>query len=167
MIEMISGSTRIASRIVRPADGPFNADPVVEKRLVEAGVAVFVYPAARVTSRAFREEDAAQPRIDTETVLPVEESSAPGVTLHEEESGAESKEYADSSRTEELSYDAGSLNALTNARLREIAEGLGLDTSAMRKKADFVDAILALQEADVEEDDGEAPPELDAEEPVS
>lgn len=42
MIQMISGATRLDGRILRPESGPFEADPVVEKRLIDRGVAAYV-----------------------------------------------------------------------------------------------------------------------------
>ena len=175
MIELTSGSTRIGSRVLRPSDGPFSADPDAEKRLVSAGVARYVYPADELTARAIREAEMngapdaepGTPRINAETPLSAEEESAPGVTLHTEEIGAESEEDTDSSQTHGTLYDADYLNSLTNARLKEIADDMGLNTSAMRKKADYVEAILAAQVSEGGEDDGEEPPKLDAEEPVS
>lgn len=185
MIEMISGSTRIGGRIVWPDDGPFIADPDVEARLVRVGVARYVYHADRTTADAVREAETGQAGFSVETPPytaepPVSEKSKPPAVEEtagavqdkaeirkKNDSGAESGVETGMVGHEAEPFDEESLNALTNAHLKEIAEGLGLDTSAMRKKADYVEAILAAQDSDAEEDDGETPPELDAEEPVS
>lgn len=42
MIRLISGSTRIGANLYTPANGAFTAAPEMEKRLVEANVAVYV-----------------------------------------------------------------------------------------------------------------------------
>ena len=91
-----------------------------------------------------------------------EGAETPDAAPETEHDGAEAeREQADF-------YDADSLTALTNARLKEIADGMGVDTSAMRKKADYVEAILNQQAADSGETaDDEAPPNLGAEEPVT
>ncbi|MBQ9348299.1 MAG: hypothetical protein IJT94_13360 [Oscillibacter sp.] len=174
MIELTSGFTRIDNRVLRPSDGPFSADPDAEKRLVSAGVARYVYPADELTARVIREAEMngapdaepGTPQIDAETPLPAEEESAPGVTLHSEEIGAESEEDASSGQTRGTLYDADHLNGLTNAHLKEIADDMGLNTSAMRKKADYVEAILAAQDSEGGEDDGDNPPDLGAKDPV-
>ena len=41
MIRLISGVTRVGSRVLRPSDGVFTAPSDVEKRLVDRGVAVY------------------------------------------------------------------------------------------------------------------------------
>ena len=49
--------------------------------------------------------------------------------------------------------------------LKEIAKAYGVNASAMRKKADVIAAIEASQQEDDDADD-EAPPQLDAADPV-
>ena len=163
MIEMISGVTRVGNRTYSPADGVIALGDDAEKRLVSAGVARYVESAVVYDLRGSEGVSGAG-QVET---LPNAESVAegeetPDVTAETEDDGAEAKgEQADF-------YDADYLTSLTNARLKEIADGMGIDTSAMRKKADFVEAILNRQAADSgETSDDEEPPDLSAEEPVS
>ena len=163
MIEMISGATRVGNRTYSPADGPIALDNAVEKRLVSAGVARYVESAVVYDLRGSGGVSGAgqvETLPDAESVT--EGAETPDVAAETKNDGAETeREQADF-------YDRDYLTALTNARLKEIAESMGLDTSAMRKKADFVEAILQRQNADSgEAEDNEEPPDLGAEGPVS
>lgn len=66
--------------------------------------------------------------------------------------------------------DPEQLKALTNAKLRELAEAMGISTARLKNKAELIDAITSVQvipgpeEESVE--DGEQPPTLCAEAPV-
>lgn len=70
--------------------------------------------------------------------------------------------------------DPDQLKELTNAKLRELAEEMGIDTAKLKTKAQLIAAIAsipledAIPEADEDsgEDDSEEPPALGAEEPV-
>lgn len=73
----------------------------------------------------------------------------------------------------ESGLDPEQLRKLTNAQLRELAEDMGLDTSAMKVKEDFVAAISAVPvdavDGEIEvigDNGGETPPELGAAGPV-
>lgn len=67
--------------------------------------------------------------------------------------------------------DQEQLKTLTNAKLRELAEDMGIPTARLKNKTELVDAIVSLQvipkaeDGDVE--DGEQPPALCAEAPVT
>lgn len=105
---------------------------------------------------------------------PVQESTAPAVatpaegaeddgasvTLPAVENGAEGEENAH--------LDAEQLKGLSNAKLRELAEEMGIDTAKLKTKAQLIAAItdVPLEDAISEEDDGEQPPELGVEGPV-
>lgn len=153
MIILITGATRIGGRLLRPADGPFEADPKVEARLVRAGVA-----------RYFGEDFAAPA-----ASLPLEPRDG---------AGAGENTPALETPQEPLvgSLDTGQLSTMTNANLKKLAEDMGLDASKCRVKADYVALISeaevsvpAEDEADEEDDtvdDGELPPDLEAEAPV-
>jgi len=151
MIHMISGATRIGSRIVTPSDPPFDATPEIEARLVRSGNAEYV--------------------CDTPVATPVE--SLPDMreceTMGEEENGAKVACAP--------CLDPEQLKELTNAMLRKLAEDMEIDCTKLRTKAQLIAAICnapledcieeSPEEAEDEAcDDGEAPPELDAEEPV-
>ena len=169
MIEMISGVTRVGNQTYSPADGVVALGNDVEKRLIAAGVARRVYPVAE-TEHAVTDDlrgsdgvsDAGQYATlpDAESVTENEET--PDATPETENDGAEAE------REQAGFYEADYLTALTNAHLKEIADGMGIDTSAMRRKADYVEAILNQQAADSgEAADDEEPPDLGAEGPVT
>ncbi len=42
MIRLITGATRVNSRVLRPSDGAFSVDKATEEYLVRQGVAVYV-----------------------------------------------------------------------------------------------------------------------------
>lgn len=65
--------------------------------------------------------------------------------------------------------DPEQLKELTNAKLRELAEGLGIDTAKLKTKAQLIAAITDIPLEDAisgGEGDEEAPPSLGAEGPV-
>lgn len=88
------------------------------------------------------------------------EDGGASVTLPADENGAEGEETAH--------LDAEQLKELTNAKLRELAEEMGIDTAKLKTKAQLIAAItdVPLEDAISEEDDGEQPPELGVEGPV-
>lgn len=81
---------------------------------------------------------------------------APGKNLSEGEMATEGQETA--------RLDPDQLQSMTLAELKKLAEDMGLDTSDLRKKSDVIDLITAEDVYAVE--DGEAPPDLNAEAPV-
>lgn len=141
MIRMISGVTRLGKRLITPKDGCFAAPPEIENRLVSLGVAAF---AEESTPRAV----ATPPSEASETQT--------GVNLPGEENGAQGEETAH--------LDPEQLRALTNGKLRELAEEMGIETGNLRTKAQLIDAITA-QDVSAGVDD-EPPPTLTAEAPV-
>lgn len=67
--------------------------------------------------------------------------------------------------------DAEQLAGMTNAQLKQLADDMGLDTSKCNRKADYIALISAGKvivpaENDDTVDDGELPPDLEAEAPV-
>ena len=171
MIRLISGVTRVGSQTYSPADGSIALDEATEKRLVSAGVARYVEFGVEATERpvsAALRVDSGVPYAEQGETLPDAESvtesvGTPDAPPEPEHDGTESE------RKQADFYDRDYLASLTKAQLEEIADGMGIDTSAMRKKADFVEAILNQQATDSgeETESGEAPPELAAEEPVA
>ena len=56
------------------------------------------------------------------------------------------------------------LETMTNKQLKQLAEEMGIDTSKMRVKKDYISAITAV---DVEiAEDGDEPPTIETEDPV-
>lgn len=169
MIEMISGVTRVGNRTYSPADGVVALGNDVEKRLIATGVARRVYPDTE-TEQSVHDApqgsdsvpDAGQYATPPDAESVTEDEETPDVAAEAENDGAEAeREQADF-------YDRDYLASLTKAQLEEIADKMGIDTSAMRRKADFVEAILNQQAADSgEAADDEEPPDLGAEGPVS
>lgn len=66
--------------------------------------------------------------------------------------------------------DPEQMKALTNAKLRELAEAMGIPTAKLKNKTELIQAITAAQAipgpAEESVEDGEQPPELCAEVPV-
>lgn len=71
--------------------------------------------------------------------------------------------------------DPEQLKTMTVAQLKQLAEDMGLDSTACKKKAELIERITAESviieeeeqpEGNEDEEDGEAPPELGAEAPV-
>lgn len=66
-------------------------------------------------------------------------SNAPSVNTHSEENGAEGEETA--------RIDPRQLKELTNDKLRELAEDMGISTGKLKTKAQLIDAITAVEVA--------------------
>lgn len=82
---------------------------------------------------------------------------------------------AQSSKNDEETarLDPDQLKELTNAELKAMAEDMGIDTAKLKTKAQFIEAITAVdvvpgpdEDSEGMEDDGEAPPAFDAAEAV-
>lgn len=148
MIKIVKGTygQRIGERIIpkTEADGPFETTPEQEKRLVDLGVAVYVETQSAATK------------------APEDPPAAP--------TGAE----AGSDDVDQLpEYNAD----MKLDELKEIAKAYGVDASDARKKADVIAMIEAAKADDQDDedpddetpegdDDGEAPPSIDAADPV-
>lgn len=67
--------------------------------------------------------------------------------------------------------DPEQMKSMTNAKLRELAEAIGISTARLKNKAELIAAITAVQNVPATEEesvvDGEQPPTLCAEEPVA
>lgn len=135
------GNPSVSVEEKRRGDPPFDVDPEVAKRLVESGIAKYAEetPAGAVAT-PFADE------------LP----SASGKDLPDGENAPEGQETA------RLDHDQ--LQNMTVAQLRKLAEDMELDTATCKKKADYITLITA-EDVDAVED-GEAPPDLNAEAPV-
>lgn len=137
MIRMISGTSLIGNVLRTPSSGAFKADKAVENRLVSLGVAVKV-------------EEVAPSKNDNDDIR--------GACINQ----SNDLETAEGS-VGHLSDEQ--LQAMTNKELKRLAEDMGIDTSKMRVKKDYIDAITAV-EVSIPDDDGEEPPTLTTEGPV-
>lgn len=143
MIKMISGETRIGNQTRKPADGWFCASPEMENRLVRAGAAVY---AQKCDAEGVATLCAGEIGIGMGVMNPpASENAAEGV--------------------ESAHLDPEQLGELTNAKLRELAEDMGIDTARLKTKTQLIEAITA-EEVSPGSEDGEAPPALDVEAPV-
>ncbi len=93
---------------------------------------------------------------------------------HEEliEAGENTPDASDAQEGITVSLDPEELSTWTVASLKRLAADMGLDTSKCRVKADYVELISAEEfpvdpeDDDDAVDDGELPPDLEAEAPV-
>lgn len=123
-------------------DPPFEVDEETGNYLLSRGVAELVD-----TSPA---EDASAPSVDVE-------SAGGSSTPPDAENDAQDAETAH--------LDEEQLLTMTNAELKKLAEDMGLDASKCRNKAAYV-ALIAGADVEIEEDDDELPPDLNAEAPI-
>lgn len=92
--------------------------------------------------------------------------ATPAGTQETAETGANTSGDSNGSSGQETGlFDEAKLLAMTNDELKKLGESMGADVAKCKKKADYVAAILAVQEADDEGED-EDPPDLSAEDPV-
>ena len=143
MIQIIAGTFGYYNgRKVIPiteADGPQKFDPELEARLVKEGVAKYVEdPESTDSAGVPAPQDPDNP-----------DSAAAG----DPEDPADAAEYSEDMKLDEL---------------KEIAASYGVDTSAMRKKADVIAAIEAAKAGQTDDDgtDDEEPPQFGAADPV-
>ena len=116
-------------------------------RLVARGVAVVVVSEDAHTGVATAPESSGAPD--------------PGVDIPPQNDGSEGEETAH--------LDPEQLKELTKAKLKELAEEMGIDTAKLKTKAQLIAAITDVPLEDAisgEEDDEEAPAGLGAEGPV-
>ena len=123
---------------ITEADGPQKFDPELEARLVKEGVAKYVEdPESTDSAGVPAPQDPDNP-----------DSAAAG----DPEDPADAAEYSEDMKLDEL---------------KEIAASYGVDTSAMRKKADVIAAIEAAKAEQPDDGaDDEEPPQIGAADPV-
>lgn len=150
MIQIKCGTCGTSQGYKTPKDGALSLPISEEARLVSRGVAAYVTkpvigPAPAVATPTEGEED-----------------DGAGVYHPNGAEGAESEETAH--------LDPDQLKELTNAKLRELAKDMGIDTSKLKTKPQLIAAIANVPPEDAipedSEDDGDEPPELGTEEPV-
>lgn len=124
------------------------------ERLAGLGVAEILLPVASPTSE------------DVATLQEGTFEGQPGVGLDAELTGGQ----ADTEGGAALTLDPEQLKSMTNAKLRELAESMGIHAVKLKNKAELIQALTAVQvipgPEDESVDDGEHPPELCAEAPV-
>ena len=143
MIQIIAGTFGYYNgRKVVPItnqDGPKQFDPELEARLVKEGVAKYVEDPESTDSAG--------------VPAPQDPEDPADAAAGDPEDPADSAEYSEDMKLDEL---------------KEIAASYGVDTSAMRKKADVIAAIEAAKAGQTDDDgtDDEEPPQFGAADPV-
>lgn len=119
-------------------DGPKQFDPELEARLVKEGVAKYVEDPESTDSAG--------------VPAPQDPEDPADAAAGDPEDPADSAEYSEDMKLDEL---------------KEIAASYGVDTSAMRKKADVIAAIEAAKAEQPDDGaDDEEPPQFGAADPV-
>lgn len=142
MIQIIAGTFGYYNgRKVVPItnqDGPKQFDPELEARLVKEGVAKYVEDPESTDSAG--------------VPAPQDPEDPADAAAGDPEDPADSAEYSEDMKLDEL---------------KEIAASYGVDTSAMRKKADVIAAIEAAKAEQPDDGaDDEEPPQFGAADPV-
>lgn len=146
LVKIISGTYghRVGSKI-EPKDKnskPFELDDSEAKRIVALGVAEIVTGGV---------------------ATPEKPQNASGTNSNPPENENGSNSENEGGNDKPFNLDAEQLDGMTIKELKKLAEDMGIDTSKMKKKADYITAIC---EVEIGVDDGEAPPDLGAEGPV-
>ena len=137
MIRITSGTVRTSLGLKTSKDKPFTLPPEEEKRFIDRNVA------ARVYLEAPLEEVATPPVAPDGEVVDVNSS--------EEKPGAEGEETA-------ANLDADQMKKMKLDDLKKLAEDMGIDTTGLRLKDDYIAAIAAV--------DVVLEPDLTVEDPV-
>lgn len=124
MIRITSGTVRTSLGLKTSKDKPFTLPPEEEKRFIDRNVA------ARVYREELLEEVATPP------VAP--EGDGAGVNSSEEKPGAEGEETA-------ANLDPDQLKKMKLDDLKQLAEDMGIDTTGLRLKDDYIKAIAAVE----------------------
>ncbi len=149
-VKIISGTygCKIKGRIV-PKDHtsePFELEDVEAKRIVSLGIAEIIT------------EDVATSGNGEEVVPPT-------VNPSDDENSSNGENEGENDMVVHL--DAEQLKEMTIKELKALAEDMGIDTSKMKVKDDYIQAIVS-EEVSVPSDDenGETPPDVSPEAPV-
>ena len=149
-VKIISGTygCKIKGRIV-PKDltsEPFELEDAEAKRLVSLGVAEIITEGVATGGNG-------------------KETNPPSVNPSNDENGSNGENEGGNknitlSREEEL-------KEMTNKELKALADGMGIDTSKMKVKAEYIQAIVAVESSASDDDEnGENPPNISPEAPV-
>ena len=149
-VKIISGTygCKIKGRIV-PKDltsEPFELEDAEAKRLVSLGVAEIITEGVATGGND-------------------EETNPPSVNLSNDENGSNGENEGENDIVGHL--DAEQLREMTNKELKALAEDMGIDTSKMKVKDDYIQAIVAVEvSAPANDENGENPPDISPEAPV-
>lgn len=149
-VKIISGTygCKIKGRIV-PKDHtsePFPLDDDEAKRLVSLGVAEIITDGVATGGNG-------------------EGTNPPSVNPSNDKNGSNSENEGGNDIDGHL--DAEQLREMTNKELKALAEDMGIDTSKMKVKDDYIQAIVAVEvSAPAYDENGENPPEISPEAPV-
>ena len=149
-VKIISGTygCKIKGRIV-PKDRmsePFSLDDAEAKRLVSLGVAEIITEGVATGGNG-------------------EETNPPSVNPSNDENGSNGENEGGNDIVGHL--DAEQLREMTNKELKALADDMGIDTSKMKVKDDYIQAIVAVEvSAPADDENGENPPDISPEAPV-
>lgn len=149
-VKIISGTygCKIKGRIV-PKDRtsePFELENEEAKRLVSLGVAEIITEGVATGGKG-------------------KETNPPSVNPSNDENGSNGENEGENDITGHL--DAEQLREMTNKELKALAEDMGIDTSKMKVKEDYIQAIVAVEvSAPSNDENGENPPDISPEAPV-
>jgi len=149
-VKIISGTygCKIKGRIV-PKDltsEPFELEDAEAKRLVSLGVAEIITEGVATGGNG-------------------EETNPPSVNPSNDENGSNGENEGENEIVGHL--DAEQLREMTNKELKALADGMGIDTSKMKVKDDYIQAIVAVEvSAPADDENGENPPDISPEAPV-
>lgn len=149
-VKIISGTygCKTKGRIV-PKDRmsePFSLDDTEAKRLVSLGVAEIITEGVATGGNG-------------------KETNPPSVNPSNDENGSNGENEGGNDIDGHL--DAEQLREMTNKELKALAEDMGIDTSKMKVKDDYIQAIVAVEvSAPADDENGENPPDISPEAPV-
>ena len=125
---------------------PFSLDDAEAKRLVSLGVAEIITEGVATGGNG-------------------KETNPPSVNPSNDENGSNGENEGGNDIDGHL--DAEQLGEMTIKELKALAEDMGIDTSKMKVKADYIQAIVAVEvSAPADDENGENPPDISPEAPV-
>ena len=125
---------------------PFPLEDAEAKRLVSLGVAEIITEGVATGGNG-------------------EETTPPSVNPSNDENGSNGENKGDNDIVGHL--DAEQLEEMTIKELKALAEDMGIDTGKYKVKADYIQAIVAVEvSAPADDENGENPPDISPEAPV-
>lgn len=125
---------------------PFPLEDAEAKRLVSLGVAEIITEGVATGGNG-------------------EETNPPSVNPSNDENGSNGENEGDNDIVGHL--DAEQLEEMTIKELKALAEDMGIDTGKFKVKADYIQAIVAVEvSAPADDENGENPPDISPEAPV-
>lgn len=125
---------------------PFSLDDAEAKRLVSLGVAEIITEGVATGGNG-------------------EKTNPPSVNPSNDENGSNGENEGENDITGHL--DAEQLEEMTIKELKALATDMGIDTGKFKVKADYIQAIVAVEvSAPADDENGENPPDISPEAPV-